>query len=427
MADSIARPRSLANVLPPLAGIGLAAIGSGLLHTLLPLRLQAQGCSANAIGMVVTGYSVGFLAGCLGMPVLIRSVGHVRANAAFAATAALTILALDWIGPLWLTAALLTTTGIAAAGLSIVTESWLNELVPPAWRARVLTAYVLEIALCYGLGQLIGLDVDVAGSRMPILSAGFYICALIPVAAIDVAGPKPPETARLHLLHAFRVSPVGALSCVVTGLVTATFSGIGPLYGAGLGLGQKSIVALMAAMQLGGLALQWPLGFLSDRYDRRYLMAAMSGAIMALSAILIVFERLLPFPALAIVLGCFAGISESFYPIGVAHSNDRADPSEYVSLSSNLLLLWGVGGAIGPIVATRALGLVGPSGFFWYVLILATAFGAYALWRTRRAATVADDMREEFVVYPTTSPAIFEWIPFRKLRGSRRKPGSADS
>jgi MFS family permease len=421
MANSMAPARSLANVLPPLAGIGLAAVGSGLLHTLLPLRLQAQGCSANAIGLVVTGFSIGFLVGCLGMPVLIRSVGHVRANAAFAATAAVTILALDWRAPLFVTAALIAATGIAAAGLSIVTESWLNELVPPAWRARILTAYVLEIALCYGLGQLMALDLDVLGSRMPIVSAGFYIVALIPVAAISVAGPKPPATARLRLLHAFRVSPAGALACILTGLVTATFSGIGPLYGAGLGLGQQSIVTMMASMQLGGLLLQWPLGFLSDRYDRRYLMAGMSIALMALSAVLIPLGGRLPLPALSILLGCFAGISESFYPIGVAHSNDRADPSEYVALSSNLLLLWGVGGAIGPIVATRALGLMGPAGFFWYALMLAAAFCAYTLWRMRRAATVADDMREEFVVYPTTSPAVLEWVPFRKLRRIRGK------
>lgn len=420
MTASPARPHSLLGVLPPLAGVGAAAVGSGLIHTLLPLRLSRLGLPTDMIGLIVTGYSLGFLAGCLGVPLLMRSVGHVRAYAAFAAAAALSILALDPMPPAWLTAALFATTGIAAAGLAVVTESWLNELVPPEWRARILTVYVIELALFYGLGQLVALDLDVLGERMLIVAAACYITALIPVAAIDVAGPKPPETARLRLLHAFRVSPVGALSCLQTGLVTGTFTGIGPLYGLALGLPQSSIVILMAAMQLGGLALQWPLGLASDRLDRRYLMAFMHLSVMALSAALILLGGALPLAALAALLGCFGGIAESLYPIGVAHSNDRADPADYVPLSSNLLLLWGIGSAIGPIAGSAAMARLGPAGFFWYVLTLSAGLGAFTLWRIRRSARAAVEMQEEFVVYPTTSPAILEWIPFRKLRRPRR-------
>jgi MFS family permease len=415
-----ARSYALINILPPMAGVGSAAIGSGLLHTLLPLRLHRLGYETGTIGLVVTGFSAGFLIGCLSVPLLIRSVGHVRANAAFAATAALTILALDWTPPALVTGLLYAGIGLAAAGISVVTESWLNELVAPAWRSRVLTAYVLELALCYGIGQLIGLTVDVGGSRMPMLSAAFYILALIPVVAIGVASPKPPQATPLRLLHAFEVSKVGALGCLLTGLVSATFIGIGPLYGEALGLEQQSIIVLMAAAQFGGLLLQWPLGFASDRYDRRYLMVLMSVAMGAVAAVLIALGRHLPFWTLAFLLGSFGGIAESFYPIGVAHSNDRADPSEYVPLSSNLLLIWGIGGAVGPAVGSVALQRIGPSGFFWYVLLLSGGFGVFALWRIRRAGKVTLEQREGFVAYPTSSPAILEWIPFRKLRGRDR-------
>lgn len=414
--------RSLLNVLPPLAGSGAASVGSGLLHTLLPLRLSRLGFETDAIGIIVTAYSVGFLIGCLGVPLLIRSVGHVRANAAFAAVTALTILMLDWDPSPWATALLVGTTGASASGMAVVTESWLNELVPQAWRGRVLTAYILELALCYGMGQLIGLYVDVGGSRMPIITAACYILALIPVAVIDVAGPKPPQAAKLRLLHAFHVSPVGALSCLQTGLVTGTFAGIGPLYGEALGLDQRSIVLLMASVQLGGLALQWPLGLMSDRCDRRQLLIGMSFAVMVIAGALIFAGGRLPLYGLMALFGCFGGVAESFYPIGVAHSNDRADPSEYVPLSSNLLLLWAIGSAVGPIAGSSAMKHIGPAGFFWYVLALAFAFAAYTLWRMRRAATAAIEMREEFVAYPTSSPAIFEWIPFRKLRRNVSPP-----
>ncbi len=152
---------------------------------------------------------------------LIRSVGHVRANAAFAAAAALAILALDWTPP-----ALANETASLYAGdrpcrrrhlgcyRKLAQRTGRETL---AWRARVLTAYVLELALCYGIGQLIGLRVDVGGSHMPMLTAAFYMLALIPVVAIGVAGPKPPQTTSLHLLHAFQVSKVGALACLLTG------------------------------------------------------------------------------------------------------------------------------------------------------------------------------------------------------------------
>ena len=183
MAET-ARTYALINILPPMAGVGSAAIGSGLLHTLLPLRLHKLGYETGTIGLVVTGYSIGFLIGCLGVPMLIRHVGHVRANAAFAATAALMVMALDWAPLAWITGLFYGAIGLAAAGISVVTESWLNELVAPAWRTRVLTAYVLELALCYGIGQLIGLGIDVSGSHMPMLTAAFYMLALIPVVAI---------------------------------------------------------------------------------------------------------------------------------------------------------------------------------------------------------------------------------------------------
>jgi MFS family permease len=257
---------------------------------------------------------------------------------------------------------------------------------------------------------------------MLVVAAGFDVLALIPIAALDVPAPKPPKSAQLHLLHAFHVSKVGAFSCLQTGLVTATFSGIGPLYGAALGLDQHAILVLMASMQLGGVVLQWPLGYASDRCDRRVMVVGMNIAVILLSLVLIVFGARLTLPVLAALLGGFAGIVESFYPIGVAHANDRAEPSDYVSLSSNLLLIWGVGSAIGPIVATAALDRLGAPGFFWYVVVLSAALGIYTAWRIRRSATAADEMREEFVMYPTTSPEILELVPFRKLKRPTAPP-----
>jgi MFS family permease len=406
------------DVLPPLAGSALAASGSGLLHTLLPLRLLQLGYVPSDIGWVATAYSAGFLAGCMGTAVLIRSVGHVRAYGAFAAVAALTILAFDVFPPLPVMIALFVCTGIASSGLSVVTESWLSELSAPAWRGRLLTAYVLLLAGFYGLGQLMALGLDASGSRMLMIAAGCYVTALIPVSAIDVVSPTPPQTVRLDLTTAFRVSPVGAMSCLYTGLISSTFGSIGPLYATALGLRQPGMVLLMAAVQIGGLALQWPLGILSDRLDRRWVLVGMSLGAVAIAAAFIGLEPLTNLPLLLAMCAIFGGIAESFYPVGVAQANDRAEPDQYVPVSSNLLLLWGAGGAIGPILSTAALQRIGAGGFFWYMLVISACFTVFTVWRIWMVTRREGESCEEFVPYPNppTSPALFEWVPFKKLR-----------
>ncbi len=265
---------------------------------------------------------------------------------------------------------------------------------------RLLTAYVLELALFYGIGQFLALDLDVAGSRMLIVPAALYVLAMVPVAGVSAISPAPPATVRIDLTAAFRIAPVGAVSCLYTGLVSSTFSAIGPLYGTELGLGQRSVVLLMAAGQVGGLVLQYPLGLLSDRLDRRWILVAMSLGAMAVAAVFLQVGPATPLPVLIALCACFGGVVESFYPIGVAHANDRADPASYVAVSSNLLLLWGVGGAVGPIAGTLALARIGAAGFFWYALVLSAGFLVFALWRIRRRARHDAAACEEFVAYP---------------------------
>jgi MFS family permease len=419
MSESVAQIRSPASLVPVLASITSAAGGAGLLQTLLPLRLRASGFGTDQVGLVVTFYSLGFIIGCLGAAMLIRSVGHVRASCACAAGAALTIFAFEWHPGFPLAVLIMGMTGIGSAGLSVVTESWLNELAAPAWRGRLLTIYVVLMALGWAGGEALGLALDVQGSRMLILAAGLYVLALIPVAAIDVAAPKPPENARIDLLRAFRVAPVGAISCFYTGLVAATFIGIGPLYGEALGLDTRQIVWLMIAAQIG-MVLQWPLGLLSDRFDRRILLIAMCGALIGIGVALILLAPTLPFIGLAALFAAFAGIAESFYPIGVAHANDRAQPSDYVVISSNLLLLWAAGRMIGPIAGAASLKGAGPAGLLWYAIVLSIAFALYAAWRIRFSAKLVPEDREEFVTYPTTSPTVFEWIQLRKLGAGKK-------
>lgn len=408
-------------IAPLLAATAVFSTGSGLFVTLLPLRLVGYGYEGEAIGLVVSSYMVGFIVGCLMTQPLLRSVGHIRTYAAFAALAAVIALALDWSSslPVWL--ALRFAGGFASAALGIVTESWLNALSTNETRGRVLTVYVLTTGLFYGLGQLAARDFEAGGSRLLMAAAALYALSLVPLTAIRVESPKAPERMKLHLLHAFKVSPTGALGCLATGLIAMTFAGIGSFYGRSLGLSQADIVFLLAASQIGGIALQFPLGWLSDRVDRRWVLVFMHAALIVVSAGFIVAEAASPFWFLIVIFIGFGGFGEALYPVSVAQAADRAKPEEYVPVCSNLLMLWALGGALGPLAGTFAIERGGADAFFWYVAGISLALGLFTLLRLGRRSRLADSTLEEFVVYPTTTPAVYEWVPHTPLKTAEKK------
>ncbi len=407
------------SVASPLAGGALHAVGSGIFHTLLPLRLVAEGYGPDAIGLVVGAEGAGFLIGCIGSTRLIRSVGEVRAYAALSATSAVLILSLGTQPHLAVFMGIQAIIGFANAGQAVVIESWMNAMTANANRGRILTLYVLLLGLFYGCGQLLATDLDPAGDAMLMIAAAAYVTALVPVTAIWVGEPQLHVPMGIRLFRTFQISPIGALACLMTGLISSTFASIGPLYGLELKFSQQTIVLLMAATQLGALFLQFPLGYLSDRLDRRMMMLWLSVALAVLCTIFLFVGPTTPFWLFLLLFSIFGGISEIFYPLGVAHANDRADPSEFVTVSSNLLLIWAFGGTIGPAIVTAGVAPFGANIFFWYAIGLSVLFAGYALWRRYRQP--AAKSREQFVAYPQTSPMVYEWTPHDEADGDAGK------
>lgn len=402
-------PISPWSIASPLAGGAIHAVGSGLFHTLIPLRLVADGYGPNVVGLVVGAEGAGFLVGCLGSTRLIRSVGEVRAYAALSAISAVLIMAWGFAPHIGILMLIQAAIGFANAGQAVVIESWMNAMVSNANRGRILTLYVLVIGLFYGLGQLLATDIDPGGFPLLMIAAGLYTIALVPVTAVWVGEPQLHVQVGIKILHTFRISPIGALACLLTGLVSSTFASIGPLYGLGLGFGQSQIVIMMAATQLGALFLQFPLGYLSDRLDRRAMMFWLSLVLAALCGAMIFLHAGMPFWIFIVAFSIFGGLTEIFYPLGVAHANDKADPKEFVTLSSNLLLIWAFGGTIGPAAISMGVEPFGAEIFFYYAIALSVLFAAYALWRRQRQPK--SKSREQFVAYPQTSPQVYEWSP----------------
>jgi predicted MFS family arabinose efflux permease len=305
--------------------------------------------------------------------------------------------------------------GANAAGLAIIVESWLNALVPNEQRGRVLTIYVLVYGLFFGIGQLLAQNLDVRGSEFLIIAGMATTLALVPMVAIDVRAPVLPHRVTLDIPKALRTSPASVLACLLNGLILTAFTTVGPLFGERVGFDQQHIVMLMACVSLGGLFLQWPIGYISDKIDRLYALIALGAGILAVAAVLVTVSPHTPFLLLAALFAVFGGFGESLYAVAVAHANDRAVITDYVALSSTLLFVWALGAAIGPTTGTYAIQLTTPRAFFVYVIILTMAFTLFAIWRLyRRKADRIVETREEFLKYPQTSPEIYEWLPYHR-------------
>ncbi len=176
-----------------------------------------------------------------------------------------------------------------------------------------------------------------------------------------------------------------------------------------LGFTQDRIALLMSAVVLGALFLQFPLGALSDKLDRTNMMLTLAVVLVVVCGLFFTITVATPFWILLVLFSVFGGISEIFYPLGVAHANDRAEPADFVPLSSNLLLIWAFGGTVGPLIGATGIEHYGANAFFWYAGALSITFALFALWRRLRRAGVK--RRKDFVAYPQTSPEVYQWLP----------------
>ena len=417
-------------VAPPLVSTALIMIGAGVMGSLLPLRFLAMGFSPGVIGVIATAEALGFLIGCLYAHKLIAPVGLERAYATFAGLKAVAILGLHFADGLETLVVLRFMIGANAAGLAIIVESWLNALVPNEQRGRILTIYVLVYGLFFGVGQLLSRNLQVRGPEFLFIAGIATTLALVPMVAINVRAPVMPQRVRLEILKALRTSPVSVLACLLNGLILTAFTTVGPLFSERIGLDQPRIVLLMACVSLGGLVLQWPIGYVSDKVDRLYALIGLGTAILLVAAALVAAARHTSFVLLAVLFAAFGGLAESLYAVGVAHANDRAVVTEYVALSSTLLFVWALGAAIGPTTGTLVMQVV-PGAFFVYVFVLTLAFTLFALWRrSRRRADRVVESREEFLAYPQTSPEIYAWLPYHREppeRGGSAPPPPGDA
>ncbi|MGE0746079.1 MAG: MFS transporter [Rhodospirillales bacterium] len=399
-------------------------VANGLFGTFLPLRMAHAGFSPFAVGIVVTGHSVGFFIGCLTVSRLIREIGHIRAFAVFAAAASITTLSFAMLVDATMWTFLRVMLGYCSAGLFTVTESWLSDRTTAAARGRVISFYMIFNRLSFASGQLLVAAGDIGGLGLFMIAGAAFSVSLIPIAMTRMTSPKVPAVNTMDPRELFRVAPAGVMGAVVAGITNVAVIGLTPLYGTDLGMTPSDIAVLLALMQVGSLLFQWPLGWLSDRIDRRRVIVGISVATAAVSGAIVAAGDGPPWLLMALFMlwGAFA---LSLYAICLAHVSDHAPPDRIVVLITNLLLVWAAGSMIGPPMATGAMELMGPPGLFAYSGLSALLFAGFVGWRMTRRGPVPTDLREPFVTVPETSPAVAELDPRGEEEPAKAEPEPA--
>ena len=397
--------RQLASLL---SGVALLLLGTGLLGTLVPVVGGSLGFSSAVLGALTSAYFVGFLAGTFVIAALVRRIGHIRAFAFCATACACLVLLLSLTSSPWAWLGLRLGIGMGTVGLYTVIESWLNSQAQDGQRSSVFATYMVVNLGSLALAQQF-LHIRVARDSTLFVLATLLVCAsTLPVLATRMRQPDLTPTPRLRLRRLYQLAPSAAIGALISGLVMGAMWGLAPVYAGSIGLDADRIGNWMSLLILGGAALQWPMGRLSDRHDRRFmlLLASILGAVTA---------ALLPIsaghPWLAHgLLFVFGGMAFALYPIAVAHLLDYVPGEELLGASSSVLLLNGIGAAIGPLLAGLVMNRLGPAWLFaWCTACMITAalFIGQRLLVMRR---VQDDT-PNFQPMLRTSPAALEMHP----------------
>ena len=363
-----------------LLGIAILNLGAGALMAIIGVRLSAEGASSLTIGAITSAYFVGLLAGAVFGVRVIGRVGHIRAFAVFAAADAIAILLLIYVESFFAWAALRLVAGYGMAGLTMVAESWLNHRATNATRGRVLSVYIIVMNGAFAAGPLLLNAGDPAGDGLLVAAGILFVAALLPVALTRTGNPEIGEQTRLSLRRLFALSPLGVLGVLAVGLVESALFGLGAVYGNATGLDTAQISIFLAVTLGGVLVLQFPIGALSDRFDREKVILAVA-TIGAMAAALIALAGT---PGFGLLLGLgfvLGGLASPLYPLSVAETNDWLEPEELVAAGAGLVLVYSLGASIGPLAAAVMMEDLGPPGLFAFAALVLAALAAYALYR----------------------------------------------
>lgn len=381
-----------------LLGSFFLLFAGGINSLILPVRGSAEGFSALSLGLLGTGWAIGYVSGCLFTARLVQRVGHIRSFSVMCSLAGIVILAqLLLLSPqAWIPLRALQ--GFCFAGAAMIVESWLSERADANSRGRIFGIYTMVNLFASTAGQMTLTLGNTSGYLFFVLGAMFYSLALIPPAASSSASPQPLVSVRLDIRALWRNSPVAVFAVFMVGVSNASFGTLAAVYGARIGLEVTSIALFASIPILIGAISQIPVGILSDRMDRRKVLVGVAAVALMADAAFVFIAPETRWANIALG-GVFGGAIFAMYPIIIAHANDHAD-GNYIRISGGLLLVFGLGSIAGPLFAGWAMSTLGQQGLFVTTAIAHALIILQALYRISKRAPIAEENKSEFRAGP---------------------------
>ncbi|MCH9670173.1 MAG: MFS transporter [Gammaproteobacteria bacterium] len=384
-------------------GIAFIMVANGLQGTLLAVRASIEGFSTPALGLMMSSYFVGMLCGGRLAPLYIERVGHIRVFAACASVGSVSILVHGMhVEPIsW--AAMRFITGVCYAGLFIVAESWLNARATNESRGGLLSLYMMVVFGGAAGGQLLLNAASPSGLGLFILTSMLISLALVPLLLSLNPAPAFDAGTRVSISKLYQRSPLGVVSTLGAGLSHGAIFGMGAVFAVSTGMDTSEVAWFMAAHLGGAIISQWPIGRLSDRVDRRWVLAGVSllAALAAASG-----APFIEIEAVMYIMGFALGtMALPLYSLAIAYTNDRLLPEETVRAAGTLVVVAGVGLSLGPVTAAMLMTYLGPEGFLYYLVFVHLGIVVFALFRmTQRASHPVDEQSAFVMAAPRGSP-----------------------
>jgi MFS family permease len=388
---------------PLFFGLAMLMVGNGLQNTLLGIRASIENFDTTVIGLVMSFYFIGFLAGSRLMPKLIIKVGHIRVFAALAALASTTVLLHGLFLNPYAWCIIRVFTGLSFAGLFIVIESWLNNITTNSTRGKIMAIYLVILYGAMVIGQFLLLAADPSGMELFVLTSVLISMALIPISLSSRPAPKFAEPEHISVKNLYKSSPLGIFGVAISGMAAATLFGLGAVYGEKIGLSLKQISTFMAAFILGGVLFQMPIGWLSDKYDRRRVLiyAAYTASFFA---VLGYFAFAQGFIVLLITMFFLGGAALSIYALAVAHTNDHLGSSQIIAASASILMLNSLGACMGPFIASAVMDYINTQSYYLFIALLYFSIATFGVYRTfRRPPVPLQDQSDYFPMTESNS------------------------
>ena len=394
--------RTVISLWPLFFGLSLVGLAAGVQGTLLGYRAEVEGFNDALTGLIMSAYFAGFLLGSVLAPRLIDRVGHIRTFAAVSAIASVTILVhASFIEP-WTWSVMRLVTGFAFSCIYVVTESWLNEAATNESRGRILSIYMVILLGGVCAGQFILNLADPLGLSLFVLVSIMVSVAAIPILMTVMRTPALEVSERVSVMHLWRRAKMGVIGLVLIQWCSSMVFGMGAVYAAKMALAPKEVALFMGVIMGGAMLVQWPLGMLSDRIDRRWVMGGAS--LVAVVAGVYASTQMEAGWPLYLSAFVFGGFSLSQYSLVVSLIHDHLRPSEMTPASGTIVMLSGLVCISGPITVSYALQWFGLPSFFLLMSGILLVMAVVSIYRVITIPALPAEYKAHLVLQTPVSP-----------------------